>query len=301
MFSIAQIWRFLLLYYKEQGNFENEENKNEAEDFDHGVATVTKSRSPSKKDLSKEGSESFHKVYVRNRVLFFSLAQINIVLDCPSYSTNNLSNVPNIDLVASKLVGTDMDWSSSSGSLVTTTLTFKYNALHKAPDIVQSSSSFPLKPESVRHNVGHLTLFKTWQFYNLCVLPGGHPSQNCSHLSTLNFEIPTNPLPKRYEKASVIMKEPSFLLNFSSTTQTIWDWTLDHPSRKPLRDPKMVGKIVRSSGEVNDAESHYKPPKKGSKDDPIVLSDSEEVDLENELEDINRKWDATFDVMLDEE
>ncbi|KAF3432570.1 hypothetical protein FNV43_RR27310 [Rhamnella rubrinervis] len=63
----------------------------------------------------------------------------------------------------------------------------------------------------------------------------------------------------------------------------------------------MVGKIVRSRGEVSDAESRYEPPKRGSKDDPIVLSDSEEVDQEDKLEVNKRKWDAAFNAMLDEE
>ncbi|KAF3432482.1 hypothetical protein FNV43_RR27222 [Rhamnella rubrinervis] len=36
-------------------------------------------------------------------------------------------------------------------------------------------------------------------------------------------------------------------------------------------------------------------------DDHIVLSDSEEVDQEDESEDNKRKWDAAFDAMLDEE
>ncbi|KAF3445899.1 hypothetical protein FNV43_RR11076 [Rhamnella rubrinervis] len=55
-------------------------------------------------------------------------------------------------------------------------------------------------------------------------------------------------------------------------------------SREPLHDPKMVGKSDRFYGEVSDVESRYEPPKKGLKDDPIVLSDSEEVNQEYELE-----------------
>ncbi|KAF3445991.1 hypothetical protein FNV43_RR11169 [Rhamnella rubrinervis] len=40
----------------------------------------------------------------------------------------------------------------------------------------------------------------------------------------------------------------------------------------------MVGKIICSSGEASDAKRRYEPPKKSLKDDPIILSDSEEVE-----------------------
>ncbi|KAF3434609.1 hypothetical protein FNV43_RR21694 [Rhamnella rubrinervis] len=63
----------------------------------------------------------------------------------------------------------------------------------------------------------------------------------------------------------------------------------------------MVGKIVHSHSEVSDVESRYEPPKKSSKDNPIVLSDSEELDQKDELEVNKHKWDAAFDTMLDEE
>ncbi|KAF3445114.1 hypothetical protein FNV43_RR14807 [Rhamnella rubrinervis] len=42
---------------------------------------------------------------------------------------------------------------------------------------------------------------------------GGHQSWDCSHQSTLNSGVPTNPLVKRSKKVSVFMKEPSFLKN----------------------------------------------------------------------------------------
>ncbi|KAF3457714.1 hypothetical protein FNV43_RR02372 [Rhamnella rubrinervis] len=38
-----------------------------------------------------------------------------------------------------------------------------------------------------------------------------------------------------------------------------------------------------------------------SKDDPIVVNDSEELDQEDELEVNKHKWDAAFDVMLNKE
>ncbi|KAF3434571.1 hypothetical protein FNV43_RR21656 [Rhamnella rubrinervis] len=63
----------------------------------------------------------------------------------------------------------------------------------------------------------------------------------------------------------------------------------------------MVEKIVCSHIKVSDVESHFEPPKKGSKDDPIIVNNSEEVGQENKLEDNKCKWDATFDAMLDEE
>ncbi|KAF3448185.1 hypothetical protein FNV43_RR08897 [Rhamnella rubrinervis] len=49
----------------------------------------------------------------------------------------------------------------------------------------------------------------------------------------------------------------------------------------------MVGKIVCSSSEVSDTESYYELPKKGSKDDPIILSDSEEVELKGNPKDMD--------------
>ncbi|KAF3432614.1 hypothetical protein FNV43_RR27354 [Rhamnella rubrinervis] len=89
------------------------------------------------------------------------------------------------------------------------------------------------------------------------------------------------------------------LLNYSM--DNLYGLLMDHASREPLYDPKMVGNSIHSFGEVSDAESRYEPPKKGSKDDPIILSDSEEVDQEDKLEDNKRKWDAAFDAILDEE
>ncbi|KAF3433510.1 hypothetical protein FNV43_RR24612 [Rhamnella rubrinervis] len=68
-------------------------------------------------------------------------------------------------------------------------------------------------------------------------------------------------------------------------------------SQEPLCNPK----IGHSRDEASDAELHYEPPKKGSKADTIIVSDSEEVDQEDELEDNKCKWDAAFDAMLDEE
>ncbi|KAF3433577.1 hypothetical protein FNV43_RR24679 [Rhamnella rubrinervis] len=47
----------------------------------------------------------------------------------------------------------------------------------------------------------------------------------------------------------------------------------------------MMGKIVRSCGELSDAKSRYEPLKKGSKDDPIIVSNSKEVDQNVVLED----------------
>ncbi|KAF3451287.1 hypothetical protein FNV43_RR07382 [Rhamnella rubrinervis] len=65
---------------------------------------------------------------------------------------------------------------------------------------------------------------------------------------------------------------------------------------------RLLGKIVRPLDfeEVCDAESRYEPLKKGSKADPIVVSDSKEAD-HDVLEANKRKWDTAFDMMLDEE
>ncbi|KAF3455700.1 hypothetical protein FNV43_RR00342 [Rhamnella rubrinervis] len=56
----------------------------------------------------------------------------------------------------------------------------------------------------------------------------------------------------------------------------------------------MVGKFVCSRDEVSDIESRYEPPKKVSRDDPIMVSDSEEVDKEDESEDNKHKWDVAL-------
>ena len=51
----------------------------------------------------------------------------------------------------------------------------------------------------------HLAI--VWRRYGvLSDFPGGHPSWDYSHWSTLNFGVPTNPLAKRSEKASVFIE-----------------------------------------------------------------------------------------------
>ncbi|KAF3433467.1 hypothetical protein FNV43_RR24569 [Rhamnella rubrinervis] len=57
----------------------------------------------------------------------------------------------------------------------------------------------------------------------------------------------------------------------------------------------MLGKIVCSRGEVSDAESHYKPSKKGSKVDPIALSDLENLYRLGSLVREGKRRDVKYD------
>ena len=68
---------------------------------------------------------------------------------------------------------------------------------------LKSSTGLPRSPSN--RYCPHLATVRR-RYGILSDFPGGHASWDCSHWSTLNFGVPTNPLAKRSEKASVFIE-----------------------------------------------------------------------------------------------